>query len=136
MQEVLRYPLVLGDPQICEGYARQIERVLRQINQEPLIAERVASTELMMALVSAGFALGLAGASQIAASRESGVVARPLVGRAPMLTTYLLRLDNEPSEALARFVERVGSTESPFESPSDKKIAVPSQLDASEEFES
>jgi len=136
LQEVLRYPLVLGDPQICEGYARQIERVLRQINQEPLIAERVASTELMMALVSAGFALGLAGASQIAASRESGVVARPLVGRAPMLTTYLLRLDNEPSEALARFVERVGSTESPFESPSDKKIAVPSQLDASEEFES
>lgn len=136
LQEVLRYPLVLGDPQICEGYARQIERVLRQINQEPLIAERVASTDLMMALVSAGFALGLAGASQIAASRESGVVARPLVGRTPMLTTYLLRLDNEPSEALARFVERVSNTESPIESPSGKKFAVPSQLEASEEFES
>lgn len=136
LQEVLRYPLVLGDPQICEGYARQIERVLRQINQEPLIAERVASTDLMMALVSAGFALGLAGASQIAASRESGVVARPLVGRTPMLTTYLLRLDNEPSEALARFVERASYTESPIESPSGKKFAVPSQLEASEEYES
>src|SRR3546814_2551131 len=57
-------------------------------------------------MVAAGFALGLAGASQIAASREQGVIARPLAGRTPMLTTYLLRRGNEPSEVLARFIER------------------------------
>ena len=55
--------------------------------------------------------LGLAGASQIAASREQGVVARPLAGRSPVLTTYLLRLDHEPSETLARFIERIASVE-------------------------
>jgi DNA-binding transcriptional LysR family regulator len=113
LEEVLRYPLVLGDPHICEGYARQIERVLRQVDQEPLIAERVASIDLMMTLVSAGFALGLVGASQIAASRETGVIARPLTGRAPRLITYLLRLDKEPSKALAHFIERVGTIEPP-----------------------
>jgi DNA-binding transcriptional LysR family regulator len=113
LEELLRYPLVLCDPQACEGHARQVERVLRRVDMEPLVAERVASCDLMMALVSAGFALGLTGAAQIAASREQGVVARPLVGRSPMLTTYLLRLGSEPSETLARFIERVQAIESP-----------------------
>ena len=123
VEEVLHYPLVLGDPVACEGHARQVDRALRRVEQEPLIAERVTTIDLMMALVSAGFALGLAGASQIAASREPGVVARPLAGRTPLLTTYLLRLDNEPSDALARFIERVNS----IESLASKKPAFPTQ---------
>ncbi|MFC3608469.1 LysR family transcriptional regulator [Stutzerimonas tarimensis] len=113
LEELLRYPLVLCDPQACEGHCRQVDRVLRRLDMEPLVAERVASCDLMMALVSAGFALGLTGAAHIAASQEQGVVARPLVGRSPMLTTYLLRLDGEPSETLVRFVERVQAIDSP-----------------------
>src|SRR3546814_18627175 len=74
---------------------------------EPLIAERVATCDLMMTLVSAGFALGLAGAAHIAASREPGVVARPLAGRSPVLTTYLLRPAGEPLETVTRFIDRV-----------------------------
>lgn len=113
LEELLRYPLVLCDPTVCEGDARQVERVLRRVDMEPLIAERVASSDLMMALVSAGFALGLTGAAHIATSREPGVVARPLAGRSPVLTTYLLRLDGVPSETLAHFIERVQTIESP-----------------------
>lgn len=131
LEEVLRYPLVLGDSQVCEGHAHQVDRMLRRADQEPMIVERVASIDLMMALVSAGFALALAGASQITASREPGVVARPLAGRSPMLTTYLLRLDNEPSEVLARFIERTST----LEPPSAKKPSVPPDLDDSEELE-
>jgi hypothetical protein len=85
----------------------------------------------MMALVAAGFALGLAGASQITVSREAGVVARPLAGRSQMLTTYLLRLNNEPSEALARFIERVNT----IESLSSTKPDLPTEPDTSEEVE-
>lgn len=113
LDEVLRYPLALGDAHMCEGHARQIDRTLRQSSLEPLIAERVASFDLMMTLVSAGFALGLAGASQIAASREPSVVARPLAGRSQMLTTYLVRAEGEPSGALARFIERVFAIDPP-----------------------
>ncbi|MNR62043.1 hypothetical protein D3C85_1839520 [compost metagenome] len=51
--------------------------------------------------------MGLAGAPHIAASRESGVVARPLAGTSLMLTTYLLRQQGEISEELCRFIERV-----------------------------
>lgn len=82
---------------------------------EPLVAERVATCDLMMALVSAGFALGLTGQAHIAASREAGVVARPLALRVPPLTTYLLRLEGDPSDVLTRFIERVQTIESPEE---------------------
>lgn len=112
LDEVLRYPLVLGDPTSCEGHARQVDRFLRKLEHEPLIAQHVSTFDVMMTLVSAGFALGLAGAAHIASSREAGVVARPLAGRPPMLTTYLLRRDAEPSEMLARFIERVGFIDS------------------------
>lgn len=87
--------------------------VLRRSDREPLIAERVPSFELMMVVVSAGYALGLAGGSHIAASRESGVVARPLAGRSPMLTTYLLRREGDVSEVLTRFIERVQAIDLP-----------------------
>ncbi|BEG76395.1 MULTISPECIES: LysR family transcriptional regulator [Alcaligenaceae] len=114
LEEVLRYPLVLCDPQVCEGHARQIDRVLRRVDVEPMVAERVASSDLMKALVSAGLALGLAGASHIATGRQAGIVARPLAGRSPMLTTYLLRMDqDEAPGVLARFIQRVHAIESP-----------------------
>lgn len=113
LDELLRYPLVLCNPQVCEGHAKHVERVLRRTDMEPLVAERVASCDLMMALVSAGFAIGLAGEAHIAASREPGVVARPLASHVPPLTTYLLHLDDEPSDVLARFIERVQAIESP-----------------------
>ncbi|MGE8440678.1 MAG: LysR family transcriptional regulator [Comamonas testosteroni] len=112
LEEVLRYPLVLGDPAVCEGHARQVDRILRTLNQEPLIAQRVATFDVMMTLVSAGLALGLAGTAHIASSREPGVVGRPLAGQPPMLMTYLLRRDAEPSEMLARFIERVAFLDS------------------------
>ena len=112
LKEVLRYPLALGDPAVCEGHERQIDRFLRKLDQEPLIAQRVATFDVMMTLVSAGLALGLAGEAHIASSREPGVVARRLAGKPYMLTTYLLRRDAEPSEMLARFIERVAFIDS------------------------
>ena len=115
LDELLRYPLVLCDPQACESHAKHVDRVLRRVDMEPLVAERVATCDLMMALVSAGFALGLTGQSHIAASRETGVVARPLALRVPPLTTYLLRLEGDPPDVLTRFIERVQTIESPDE---------------------
>ncbi|HHO8101588.1 LysR family transcriptional regulator [Pseudomonas aeruginosa] len=131
LEEVLRHPLVLCDPHICEGHARQVDRVLRRIDMEPLIAERVASFDLMMALVAAGFALGLAGAPHITASREPGVVARPLAGRSPMLTTYVLHRGSESSDVLARFIERVQA----IESPEGRRFPLPVEPDLQEEIE-
>jgi len=111
LEELLRYPLVLCDPHACGGHAKYIDRVLRRADMEPLIVERVASFELMMALVSAGFALGLVGASHFSMSNDQSVVARPLAPRLPPLMTYLLRPEGEPSDVLMRFIERVQAIE-------------------------
>ncbi|HCF6874161.1 TPA: LysR family transcriptional regulator [Pseudomonas aeruginosa] len=112
VEELMRYPLVLCDPQACEGHARQVERFLRQTGSEPLVAEQVASSDLMMALVAAGFALGLTGESNIAACREPGVIGRPLAGKRPLLNTYLLHPTREPPVTLSRVVERLRAVES------------------------
>ena len=111
LDEVLRYPLVLCHPEMCEGYCRQIEAVLRAADTQPIVAEHVATLDLMMTLVTAGYGLGFASASQIPVCRHPEVIARPLAGRSPMLTTYLLRPDIDPSEQLNRFINRVNPTE-------------------------
>jgi DNA-binding transcriptional LysR family regulator len=105
-EEVLNYPLVLCHPEACEGYYRQIERLLHTVDVQPVVAEHVATHELMLALVSAGYGLGFVCEPQITACQYTDVVLRPLAGNPPLLTTYLLRPDAEPSAQLGRFIER------------------------------
>ena len=105
-------PGVLGDPAACQGHTRQIDRILQKRDEELQILQRVATFDVMMALVSAGLAVGLAGAAHIASSKEPGVKARQLAGTPPMLTTYLLRRDTEPSPMLTRFIQRVVTMDS------------------------
>lgn len=108
LEEVLRYPLISCDPHLCEGYCRQIAGILRRGGKEPLIVEQVASRDLKLTLVAAGYALALVGASYLAACGQYEVVARPLAGRSQMLTTWLLRRNTDPPETLLRFIKRVG----------------------------
>ena len=59
------------------------------------------------------------------------MVARPLAGRSPMLTTYLLRREIEVSEVLSRFIERVQA----IDLPEGTKPALPPEPDPQEEIE-
>src|SRR3546814_2995560 len=79
---------------------------------EPLVVERVASSELMMALVSAGFALGLVGASHFSMSNDQSVVTRPLSFRLPPLMTYLWHPGGEQPDVPLRFIERLRALKS------------------------
>lgn len=72
--------------------------MLSSQDKEPLLVQRVSSPDMMMALISAGLALGFAGAVHIAANSESNIVARPLAGKPPMLATFLRRRDTAPSQ--------------------------------------
>lgn len=105
--ELLRYPLVLCDPDACEGCSRQLAKMLRTVDREPLVAEQVVSHELMLTLVAAGFGLGFATEAHVSACNHPDIVTRPLAGQPPVLTTYLLRRDTEPPEQLRRFIERI-----------------------------
>ena len=111
LAELIRYPLVLCHPGICEGGYRQIERILRTVDVEPVVAEHAVSFDLMMTLVAAGYGLSFASKSHMMVCRHPEVVARPLAGRPLMLTTHLLRPNTEPSEPLSRFVARAAAAE-------------------------
>ncbi|WP_027484255.1 LysR substrate-binding domain-containing protein [Rhodanobacter sp. OR87] len=118
LEELLRYPLVLCHPEACEGCARQIERVLRTVDIEPIVVDHVRTHDMLITLVAAGYGIGLTNATHIEDFRHSEVVVRPLAGRAVMLTTYLLHPDGEPSEPLRHFIDRVRSDQAPL--PGDK----------------
>lgn len=117
LDEVMRYPLVLCHPEICECFWQQVKRVLRTVDAKPIVVDRVPTLDLMMTLVAAGYGLGFAGESQITACRNPNVVARPLAGRSPLLTTYLLRADTDPSEQLSRFIDRVSPVDDQASNP-------------------
>jgi DNA-binding transcriptional LysR family regulator len=112
LSELIRYPLVLCHPEQCEGYYRQIERILRTVHTEPTVAEHAASFDLMMTLVAAGYGLSFAKESHIAFCRHPEIVCRPLAGKLQVLTTYLLRPNSTSSEPLNRFVTRALAVES------------------------
>jgi DNA-binding transcriptional LysR family regulator len=107
LDEVLRYPLVLCDPDTCEGCSRQLAKMFRTVDREPLVAEQVVSHELMLTLVAAGFGLGFATEAHVSACNHPDIVTRPLAGRSPLLTTYLLRRNADPPGQLRRFIERI-----------------------------
>lgn len=111
LQAMLHYPLVLCHPEVCEGFSRQIERILRTVDVEPIVAERVTTLDLMLTLIAAGYGVGLVGASQIDAYRNSDVIVRPLAGTTASIITYLLRPDAEPSIQLIHFIDRVNPVE-------------------------
>ncbi|MBS80199.1 MULTISPECIES: LysR family transcriptional regulator [Comamonadaceae] len=125
LREVLRYPLVLCHPDSCEGFWKQLKQILRTVDAKLIVADRVPSLDLMMTLVAAGYGLGFATAAHIAGARNPDVIARPLAGRSPMLTTYLLRPDSEPSEQLSRFIDRVSPLDGPAASSITQREVMP-----------
>ncbi|RUF23387.1 LysR family transcriptional regulator [Pseudomonas aeruginosa] len=111
LKEVVSYPLVLCDPQICDGCHRQRERLFRSIEMQPTVAEYVSTHSLMLALVAAGYGVGLSTAAHMESCAQADVVARPLAGESTSLTTFLLRPQGEIMESLRQFIaraERVG----------------------------
>lgn len=111
LEEIVRYPLVLCDPQVCEGFWQQLQQVLSSVEAQLTIADRVATLDLMMALVAAGYGLGFSSLARIAELNNPDVVARPLAGSPAMLTTYLIRREGDPTEQLVRFIRRVSPVE-------------------------
>lgn len=109
LRELASYPLVMCDPQQCEGYCRELTRLLRPLEREPTIVEHVSSLDMMLTLVGAGYGIGFATATRIAACQRTDVVIRPLALDSAVITTYLLRLEGGSNllAPLERFIERL-----------------------------
>ena len=106
LKEVVRYPLVLFDPQACEECSRQFERLLRLAEMLPIVAEYVTTHSLMLALVAAGYGIGLSSAAHVPTCRQAELIFRPLDEESAVLTTYLLHPEGTLSESLRHFIDR------------------------------
>ena len=108
LHELASHPLVLCDPHVCEGYCRELAKLLRPLEREPNVVEHVSSLDMMLTLVGAGFGVGFTTETRIAACQRPDVVTRPLAVESAVITTYLLRPDRDSLSApLERFVARL-----------------------------
>ncbi len=106
LQEVVSYPLVLCDPQVCDGCHQERERLFRSIEMQPTVIEYVSTHSLMLALVAAGYGVGFSSAAHLDGHMQENVVVRPLADQTALLTTYLLRPEGEIMEPLRQFIDR------------------------------
>lgn len=108
LHELGNHPLVLCDPQVCEGYCRELARLLRQLECELNVVEHVSSLDMMLTLVGAGYGIGFATETRVAVCQRPDVVIRPLAVDSAVITTYLLRSDSgDLSASLERFIFRL-----------------------------
>lgn len=108
LHELGGHPLVLCDPHVCEGYCRELTRLLGPLEQKQNVIEHVASVGMMLTLVGAGYGIGFMTATKVPASQHPDVVIRPLAAESAIMTTYLLRPDsNELPASLERFILRL-----------------------------
>ncbi|MCC8374475.1 MULTISPECIES: LysR family transcriptional regulator [Photorhabdus] len=111
LNEFLRYSLIVCGQETHEGFLKQVLSIFQNAKLVPYISEKVASFDLLLTLVAAGYGIGVAGESQINLARhgDGDVAIRPFAGGIPKLVTYMLRLDSPLTEELVRFKERVGN---------------------------
>ncbi|AMR78709.1 LysR family transcriptional regulator [Cupriavidus nantongensis] len=108
LHELGGHPLVLCDPHACEGYCRELGRLLQAVEHKLNVVEEVSSLDMMLTLVGAGYGVGFMTATKIPVSQRPDVVIRPLAMDSAVITTYLLRSDNSNlSASLERFIDRL-----------------------------
>lgn len=108
LHELRGHPLVLCDPQVCEGYCRELARLLQTLEHKLNVVEEVSSLDMMLTLVGAGYGVGFMTATKIPVSQRPDVVIRPLALDGAVMTTYLLRPHSTiMSASLERFIARL-----------------------------
>lgn len=108
LDELGSHPLVLCDPQICEGYCRELARLLGPLENRQNVVEHATSLDMMLTLVGAGYGVGFMAATKIPISQRPDVVIRPLAVESAIITTYLLRPDSgDVPASLERLIVRL-----------------------------
>jgi len=105
--EALKYPLVLWHPEADSGCHDQTKAVLEGAAMPLRVVDYATDLGVMLTLVGSGYGIGYVVASQMQTVNRPDIATRPLVGDPPMLSTYLLRRQSEPSEPLKRFIARL-----------------------------
>lgn len=107
LDQVLRYQLVLYQPDAGEGGHPALRALLESSDASPKVVEQTGSLGVMLTLVGAGYGIGFAPALQLQTLLRPDIAIRPLAGPPCLLSTYLLRRQGESSPLLQRFLQRL-----------------------------
>ncbi|ATS25163.1 LysR family transcriptional regulator [Xanthomonas phaseoli pv. phaseoli] len=108
IEELLRAPLIMWNHQAYEGYDKAFTKLLRGLDEKPNVIERAASLDVMLALVAAGYGIGLASGAKLEPCKHSDIVIRPLANQSAVITTYMLKAASAaPSISVDRFTTRL-----------------------------
>lgn len=111
LEALVRYPLVLADPRLFGQCNCELNRLLHTATGKPRVVEHVASMDMMLTLVAAGYGVGFASAARVRVCQRPDIVIRPLAAPNVTHTTYLLRADSgadtPPAIPLDRFMARL-----------------------------
>lgn len=99
--------LIILDENVHQGTFAQIEQVLNTLNYPATTGARVASMDLMMTLVSAGYGTAIIGESHANAYKLDGVVMRPIAAPCPTLHSYFLYPIHTHVDSLNNLIERL-----------------------------
>lgn len=91
LEDLLRYPLVMADRRIFGDCCCELNQSLLAAGCKLRVVEHVASMEMMLTLVAAGYGVGLTSAARVRVCVRPGIVIRPLAALDAIHTTYLLR---------------------------------------------
>lgn len=111
LEELVRYPLVMADPRLFGQCNCELDRLLKTAMDKHSVIEHVASMDMMLTLVAAGYGVGIANAARIGVCHRPDIVIRSLAAPDVTHTTYLLRpdggTDTPPAVSMDRFMARL-----------------------------
>ncbi|WP_164133134.1 LysR family transcriptional regulator [Stenotrophomonas maltophilia] len=111
LEDLIRYPFVMADPRLFGRCNCELERLLRTATGKPSVVEYVASMDMMLTLVAAGYGVGFANATRIRVLNRPDIVMRPLATPNVIHTSYLLRPESDTGTpaaiSLDRFIARL-----------------------------
>ena len=96
LDELVRYPLILCNRHICEGYCRTLTQLLRPLEREPNVVERVTSLDMMLTLVAAGYGVGFSTAARIGLFRHPDCCSETGQNHVPELSQQSYRSRGRP----------------------------------------
>jgi len=106
LKDAVKYPLILCQPEACCGCHDQLMAALQGIATPLKVVDHATSLGLMLTLVGAGYGIGFTIASHVQTLPRTELGTRLFAGKAPTITTYLLRRAAAQTEPMASFTRR------------------------------
>jgi len=106
-EELRRQPIIRADSTADDAWHAEASRLLHTAPEQH--DHTVATFELAMTLVAAGYGVAIAPEARLVGYRPRGIAVRPLAGAVPIVMAFLLRRCSSLTETQERFAERARS---------------------------